>query len=411
MLHAEHRRRLLLDLPGLLTRAPAPRPPVERTGPGLLDERGVVEHLLQRGLLAPGAVVRGDLRVIATERRNRNFKVVASVGPSYLVKQAKNPETERSLTHEATVLRRLAARRDRLSEHLPRCADFDSDGVILVQDLAPDAESINDANLRRRRFVPREARAIGRVAALVHRRPPPFELRDGSLPATLLLHRPRLGLLTDMSRGDLRLLEAAQSDPPFNTALDELGRAWQPSSLVHGDLKWDNVVRIPARAAGPRGVAGTAGRANAPTTAAIAQVLLVDWELAGPGDPRWDVGTFLSTFLSSWVMSIPMSGEGASPHLMRLAMFPLQKLQPAVRAFWSGYRRTAGLAGAEADAFLEVAVRFAAGRLVQTAFEYLQMSSQLSANAVAMVQLAANVMRQPDRAATSLLGLDARASR
>ena len=332
--------------------------------------------------------MRGDLRVVATERRNRNFKVLAGIGPSYLVKQAKNAETVRTLTHEAAVLRALSMRHDRLSAHLPRCADFDPDRVVLVLDLAPGAESLNDSNLRRRRFSPSEARSTGRIVALVHRRPPPFELRDGSLPATLLLHRPRLGLLSDLSRGDLRLLEAAQSDPVFSEALDELGRTWRPASLVHGDLKWDNLVMVSDR----RDVGG--------------HLMLVDWELAGPGDPRWDVGTALSTFLSSWVMSIPMAGDGASPQLMRLAMFPLQRLQPAARAFWSGYRRTAGLEGDAAAGFLEVAIRFAAGRLVQTAFEYLQMSSQLSANAVAMVQLAANVMREPQRAATSLLGLE-----
>ena len=105
-------------------------------------------------------------------------------------------------------------------------------------------------------------------------------------------------------------------------------------------------------------------------------------------------------------MSIPMAGDGTS-QLMRLAMFPLQRLQPAARAFWSGYRSTAGLHEDEAATFLDVAMRFAAGRLVQTAFEYLQMSSHLSTNAVAMVQLAANVMRRPQSAATSLLGLDA----
>lgn len=386
---------MLLDLHGLLTSPPAhparsTHPPAaEQPAPGLLDERGVVDHLLRRGLLSPGAIVRGDLRVVATERRNRNFKVVANIGPSYLVKQAKNPETVRSLTREAAVLGVLAERRDRLTRHLPRCADFDPEGVVLTLDLAPAAESLHDANLRRRRFAPREARSTGRIVGLVHRRPPPIGLGDGSLPATLILHRPRLGLLSDLSRGNVRLLEAAQSDPAFNAALDDLGRTWRPTSLIHGDLKWDNLVRVPR-----------SGLSDA-------HLLLVDWELAGPGDPRWDVGALLSTFLSSWVMSIPMAGDGASQQLMRLAMFPLQKLQPAARAFWGGYRETTGLHGAEARAFLEMALRFGAGRLVQTAFEYLQMSSHLSANAVAMVQLGANVMREPKRAAVSLLGLEA----
>jgi hypothetical protein len=50
-------------------------------------------------------------------------------------------------------------------------------------------------------------------------------------------------------------------------------------------------------------------------------------------------------------------------------------------------------------------MRHAAGRLIQTAFEYLQMTTQLSANAVSLVQLGANIMRAPRTAATALLGL------
>jgi hypothetical protein len=334
--------------------------------------------------------VRNEVRVVAAERRNRNFRVIVAGGPSYLVKQAKTGETVASLTHEADVLQALAHRRDRLTRHLPTYVDFDRARVILVLELVPGGQSLNDIFGARRRFTRREARSIGRVLALVHRRQPPTGLGDGSAPPALMLHRPRVGLLSDLSRGNLRLLEAAQSDPAFNQALDDLRRSWRPTSLMHGDVKWDNLVRV------SRSDDGGPDR-----------LLLVDWELAGPGDPHWDVGTVLSGFLSSWVLSIPMAGGESPQRLLRLAMFPLQRLQPAVQGFWSGYVATAGMTATDAKEYLEIAMRHAAGRLIQTAFEYLQMTTQLSANAVSLVQLGANIMRAPRTAATALLGLPA----
>ena len=358
--------------------------------PRLLAEPEIVVALLEIGLLTARQVVDGELVVTAAERRNRNVKVVVPGGRSLLTKQAKNPEAVRTLRQEAAALAALTATTDALTPHLPRMLYFDPDRCLLVLELVAGGRSVHELSMRGGRVAAGHGRLAGRVLALAHRRAAPAELGPARVPATLQLHRPHVGLLRDISRANLRLLEAVQSDAGLTSALDGLGRGWRPGGLIHGDAKWDNmVVSVPP---GP------------------ARFLLVDWELAAAGDPRWDVGTVLSTFLSAWVMSIPMApstaGDADLGRMLRRAWFPLTRSHVAARRFWRSYAGTAGLAGAAERDFRDEAVAYCGGRLVQTAYEYLQLAAHPTANAICLVQLAANILRAPQRAAEVLLGLD-----
>jgi aminoglycoside phosphotransferase (APT) family kinase protein len=362
--------------------AAAPPRPAAPAVPRLLEEPELVAVLVELGLLAPRQVVTGELSLTTAERRNRNVKVTVAGGRGLLTKQAKTPEAVRTLRQEAAALAALSRTKDRLSPYLPRLLGFDAGRCLLVLDLAEGARSVHELSMRGGRVSAAHSRQAGRVLALAHRRAAPPELGPALVPPTLRLHRPHVGLLRDISRANMRLLEAVQSDTAFTDALDALGRGWRPTGLIHGDAKWDNMV------------VGEAG------------FLLVDWELAAAGDPRWDVGTVLSTFLSSWVMSIPMAAAGADlSRMMRRAWFPLARSQAAARRFWLSYAETAGLAGEVADAFRDEAVAYCGGRLVQTAYEYLQLAAHPTANAICLIQLAANILRDLARAARVLLGL------
>jgi aminoglycoside phosphotransferase (APT) family kinase protein len=360
-------------------------PPAEPSVPRLLAEPEIVVALLELGLLTARQVVDGELVVTAAERRNRNIKVVVPGGRCLLTKQAKSPEAVRTLRHEAAALAALTATADALSPHLPRMLHFDPGRCLLVLELVEGGRSVHELSVRGGRVAAGHGQLAGRVLALAHRRDAPAELGPARVPATLQLHRPHAGLLRDISRANLRLLEAVQSDAELTCALDGLGRGWRPRGLIHGDAKWDNMV------------------VSAPPDP---RFLLVDWELAAAGDPRWDVGTVLSTFLSAWVMSIPMAADADLARMLRRAWFPLTRSHPAARRFWRSYAGTAGLAGAAEEEFRDEAVAYCGGRLVQTAYEYLQLAAHPTANAICLVQLAANILRAPQRAAEVLLGLD-----
>ena len=132
---------------------------------------------------------------------------------------------------------------------------------------------------------------------------------------------------------------------------------------------------------------------------------LVDWELASVGDPCWDIGSVFNDYLSFWLLSVPVTGQELSEESLALARYPLDKMQPAIGAFWAAYIRRMGLDAGTADEWLVRSVQFAAARLLQTAFEQMQMATQLTGNVVFFLQVSLNMLQRPLEAAISLLGV------
>jgi aminoglycoside phosphotransferase (APT) family kinase protein len=186
---------------------------------------------------------------------------------------------------------------------------------------------------------------------------------------------------------NLQLIRVVQQFPAFGALLDELWAEWRPLRLVHYDLKWDNLLVV------------RSGRRARP------RLKIVDWELAGLGDPCWDAGAVFGEYLRCWAGSIPANGEGQPGTLLALARYPLARMQPAICSFWRAYTAALGLDPPTATVWLCRAVRFAAGRLTQTAFEEGQDQPWLTTHALLLLQLAFNILQRPDEAATKLLGL------
>ena len=91
----------------------------------------------------------------------------------------------------------------------------------------------------------------------------------------------------------------------------------------------------------------------------------------------------------------------------QLTRFPLERMRPAIRAFWGAYARERGLPADETREALLLAVRYSAARLLQTAFEQMQSAPRVTGNIVCLLQLSWNVLERPAEAATRLLGLPA----
>jgi aminoglycoside phosphotransferase (APT) family kinase protein len=189
-----------------------------------------------------------------------------------------------------------------------------------------------------------------------------------------------------MSGGSLDVIKIAQAAGPLLAEFDALRIGWQPGSIIHADVKWDNFVVHPT------------GKAHAP------RLTLVDCEMVQLGDPLWDVGSYLSQYLDTWISSIPAS-ENSPLSQARAASVPLQRLQPAIQQFWKSYAGGNGSESADGGAALRLMVRYAAARLVQTAIEAESLRPVASNTSVLRLQVAENMLQRPGEAASSLFGL------
>ena len=112
-----------------------------------------------------------------------------------------------------------------------------------------------------------------------------------------------------------------------------------------------------------------------------------------------------SVHLSFWLFSIPVTGEAPPERSLELALYPLSKMQPAISAYWQAYKSGMGLDPVTATEWLLRAVKYAAVRLIQTAFEHLQKAAEMTGSVICMIQLSLNILERPQEAVAFLLGI------
>jgi len=356
----------------------------------MLSQSEAARYLLDRGLLTADSVVDGDVSVRDASSRNRNFLVECSQGPSYLMKQGLGPEAVATVAHEAGVYEYLS-RTEGIRQYIPGYLGYDSEREVLVLELVRPGTNLRTYHQSRGRFTLGLAESLGRALAALHRT---TAFTQGATPAperapfVLSLHKPDSRIFRDLSTTSVELIKIIQHAPSLGRRLDDLRSEWIPSALIHQDFKWDNVIVLKT------------SRARRSTC-----LKLIDWEGAVDGDPCWDVGSALSSFLSTWLFSIPVTGESPPEDFPGLAAYPLEAMQPAILRCWRSYITELRADPATVRRRLLRSVEYAGARLVQTAFEVSQVSMNLNGAIVLHLQLAQNVLERSAEAAVQLLGL------
>jgi hypothetical protein len=276
----------------------------------------------------------------------------------------------------------------------------DPEDAVLVFELIPAAISLwprseTDDGLA---LVARAARPLGEALGTLHRvfnrahwaDDPRLAWLTRSTPWVLSIHKPALDVLATLSSANQQILRLLQAPDGPGERLDGLSSSWRSQSLIHGDIRFDNVLLSePAcdQQLAPKGL------------------WIADWETVRFGDPAWDLAGALQDFLVLWVFSMPLSHDTTAGEIIAKARIPLEDLRRSIRALWSGYRQRAGMAPAAADQFLLRAVTFSAARLIQTAFELSYQADQLAGRAVILLQLSANLLAEPELGQLQLYGI------
>jgi len=364
----------------------------------ILSPENLVYYLLERGLVKRESAVSGCVEISEIARRNRNFKVKQRNAQGYFVKQVRQwePEAIRTLRAEAQSYK-LAAEDDTfadVAQIIPHFCCYDERRSVLVTELIDGAETVTEHHFKNDAFPVEVGEQLGRAFGNYHRKvtaKPPNNL-NGIFPRraawALSMHDMPAPPSAGLSGGIHQMLAMIRQFPQFAAALDGLRSSWRMDALIHGDIKWENCVLCPG------------------ANGALA-LKIVDWEMADWGDACWDLAGILSAYLTFWVQSLPGGGFSNPDIMVAQARFPIERMQPAIRGFWSTYTQCREISGQEARDLLRRTVLYTGARNIQTAFEVLQTSPQADSGTVLLLQLTMNVLSNPEEAASELLGVGA----
>jgi thiamine kinase-like enzyme len=362
----------------------------------LLKQQDIVLFLLKNGLLSEKEIVEGSLEVIDVSRRNHNFKVTNELGLCYLLKQGLGSDRAQTIKHETKVYQFLQSIPgvDTIN-FLPKYYAYDPEQCLLIVELLPNTQSLEEYYHLHKKLSQTLAKKLGKVLGAFHFLTSKDEVRNlyrqqfsSSLPSILYFHQPGIGIFRNASSANIELVKIVQNSPEFCEFLDLIIQEWKSETLIHGDIRWDNCCAYSSSAVGRR-----------------KDIKIVDWELASWGDPCWDVGTVFSEFLKFWLFSMPVSSSIPLEQCLQLARYPIKTIQPATRSFWQSYIQQMNLDKTEADEWLYRSVRYAGVKLLQSIFEYMQSAMNLTEQAIYLLQLSSNVLRNPQVASVQLLGI------
>jgi hypothetical protein len=270
-------------------------------------------------LLESHGLVAGGARIVWHQRRRHTTTLVAGAdGRSWLVKRRGPPLAAESVTLRAEARFhawvKAGAAPGAVTKAVPALVTRLEDDAILIFEGFPSHTTA--AACLRIGFVDAEflPEVLGTALGALHtiQKPgAPSEFADARNPVSIYTTcTPEM--LANRPPPFRELLKLLQLDPTLERRLLALRSAWRPTSVIHGDLTLENLL-VPVEAGSTRGP------------------MIIDWELAGVGDPRWDCGTLIGSYLfislETW-LNRTTADDFVEQHAA---------VRSAIKRFWSAY--------------------------------------------------------------------------
>ncbi len=170
-------------------------------------------------------------------------------------------------------------------------------------------------------------------------------------------------------------------------ALRELGDAVRACCLTHNDLKLNNILLH--------------NEWEQPESQIIR---IIDWERSAWGDPAFDLGTLIASYLQMWLGSLVVSKSLSIEESLSLAMTPLDRIQPAIAALTRAYLQSFPDILIDRPDFLVRVIQFAGLGLIQGIQAGIDYQKTLGNSGIAQLQVAKSLLCYPDRSMLTVFG-------
>ncbi|MBC1225076.1 aminoglycoside phosphotransferase family protein [Nostoc sp. UCD121] len=188
----------------------------------------------------------------------------------------------------------------------------------------------------------------------------------------------------------LKFFALYQRYDSLGQAIAQLGNAFTPTCLTHNDLKLNNILLCKDWEQSSQGI-----------------IRLIDWERSAWGDPAFDLGTIISSYMQIWLSSLVISKSLSIEESLRLAVIPLEQLQPSIGKLSLAYLNTfPTILEHRPDFWLRV-VQFVGFALIQQIHAMIQYQKSFGNTGIVMLQVAKTLLCRPEQSMSTIFGTSA----
>lgn len=193
----------------------------------------------------------------------------------------------------------------------------------------------------------------------------------------------------------LKFFALYQRYDSLGKAIAELGDSITPCCLTHNDLKLNNILL------------GNDWQQEVESALSSGQeieiVRFIDWERCGWGDPAFDLGTLIGSYLHIWLSSLITSKAMSIDESLRMATTPLEIIQPSLGAIANSYLDNFPEILNRRPDFWKRVVQFAGWNLIGSIQSTLQYQKSFDNTGICMLQVAKSLLCRPEQSMTTII--------
>jgi hypothetical protein len=178
-------------------------------------------------------------------------------------------------------------------------------------------------------------------------------------------------------------------------AIAELTTAFEACCLTHNDLKLNNIL---LHNDWEQTISQTEQLSHS-------IIRLIDWERGAWGDPAFDLGMLIASYLQFWLGSLVVSKAIDIEESLRLAMTPLEVVQPSIAALAQAYLGNFPEILEHRPDFLRRVVQFSGLALIQQIQAMLQYQKSFGNTGICMLQVAKTLLCRPEQSIPTVFGV------
>ncbi|MCC5608211.1 aminoglycoside phosphotransferase family protein [Nostoc sp. CHAB 5834] len=372
-----------------------------------LSSHNVIQYLLEAGLCSSedDASDKSEL----PRSNNNNFALLVTLADNrkLLIKQERNVKSNDGAPHELfqewlfyQLLQQFPVLGN-ISPIAPLVVHFDEENSILVRNYLGDYLELGTLYHNNDIFPQEIATVIGTTLAGLHRAT--YNRREyGDFMATAPQGEFRYGfynpaqgvesigpeIFGTVPTDALKFYLLYQQSESLESAIADLAYDWNPCCLTHNDLKLNNIL-----------VHSRWEKLD------NCLVRLIDWEACSWGDPAFDLGTLLASYLGIWLKSLVVDPTIELEESLHLALTPLESLQPSIIALVRAYINTFPMILEYRNDFIVRVIQFAGLALIHEIQDMITWRKSFNNADICMLQVAKSLLTMPQQGVLTIFGI------